>query len=102
MDLNQIGGALRIAIPMLLSFGVAKGWFTAADAGALSDAIVSFVIAAITIGMFVESLYANSKTAHIKSVQSLPDVTVVVGPFAPPVAQNAAEDAAQPNVIAKK
>lgn len=101
MDLNQLAGVLRIAVPMLLAYGSSKGWFTPADAGALSDAIVNCIVAGFTVGAIVMSLRANSKAAQIKTVAALPDVKVVVGPAAPVPALDAAVDPAQPNVVVK-
>ena len=102
MDTNQVAGALRIAVPMLLAYGASKGWFTTADAAGLSDAIVNGIVAAITIGSIVLSIRANSQKAHIQNVAAMRDVQVVVGPVAPAAAQNAADDPAQPNVISQK
>lgn len=101
MDLNQVAGVLRITVPMLLAYGSSKGWFTPADAGALSDAIVNCIVAGITVGSVVMSVRANSKATQIQNVGNLPDVKVVVGPAAPEPAQAAAADAAQPGVVAK-
>lgn len=101
MDLNQVAGVLRIAIPMLLAYGSSKGWFTPADAGALSDAIVNCIVAGFTVGSIVMSIRANSKAAQTKNVAAIPDVKVVVGPEAPLPVQDVAADASQPNVVHK-
>ena len=101
MDSNQITGLLRIVLPLILAVAVSRGWLTSDQSGPLTDAIVAVVGGVIVIWSVVSSFIANSKNAHLKSVEAMKDVKVVVGPAAPAVAQEAAADPTRPKVETK-
>lgn len=99
MDANQLGGQLRLWVPMLLAYLVARGYLTPEAVGPLGDLIVAAILAIVALGAAIWSYRENSKDSHIQKVEDMHDVKVLVGPQAPAVAQAAAEDPKRMSVV---
>lgn len=104
MDANQINGALRAFLPVLMTLATAYGVLPKEIADQIPGAVYNAVIAVggvVTLGMAVWSWFKNSRSSIVKDAASTPGVTVQVAPSAPPDIKAVAMDPAQPAVVLK-
>lgn len=101
MDANQIGASLRVMVPAVLMLAVGAGWLSSDQSSQVGTLIINAGSALAVLGSALYAIYKSSQASHLKSVEAMPDVKVVVGPAAPPAAKDAAADKDRPNVVAQ-
>ena len=95
MNQDQVMGILRVVVPMVIAYCVAKGWVSTSQAADVGAAV-------ITIGAAVWSGVAHTDSAKIAAVAAMPDVAKVEIKSTAAVGspgQTAAVDTAQPKVV---
>lgn len=75
---DQMLGALRIVVPLLLTLAVSQHWIPAEKVGEYGDLIVNGIVGAIAAGSVVWSIIRHSKVQQIQATAAIPEVKKVV------------------------
>lgn len=78
MNSEQVAGVFRVVVPVLMSVGVARGWWTGDQVGTLSTDVVAALTAVVTVVFAVWSFLTHRRSSQVDRVASLPGVHEVV------------------------
>ena len=101
---DQIGGMIRVLVPILLTGLASFGLMDKTTAEAISEPAIALVIGVATVatlGSAAWSVYVNQRAQIVKAAAAIDpkNTQTIIGPNAPADLKAVADDPAVPNVV---